>query len=1022
MNPIVRARAGWIAAFVTVALIALVLVRGVDVGSIAGLKPQLERLAGEASGRTVTMAGPARLSLLPVPTLEAEEIRFALNGTGTDGTVAEARTARFGLAFLPLLTGRIALTSLTLQEPVLRVDQAEDGQWTLPFDLDDLRPASAVTLLAIENGTVLISRPEGPLTLRAVSASFTAGGANGPFNLAGGLILNNVPVSFEVSAGAALPAGIPLRASLSVTTAENSLRFSGLLNGRTESDPRPGLQGELRVTAVRLGDLLPGIQTDQDIPALADPLSLTARIAGRGDDLMVDAIELTVGEQRLEGSVSLTGSGTARQGALVLTTARLDLDRFSPASGPVTTDADPVGKVLSQLNVIPEFTLDLLADRLIWKGRTIQDLRLLGRFAEDTLTLDSLAATLPGDSVIKGQGSLWLEGSQTAFDGIVSISSQSLRDLIALSDADLSQVPVERLRNANLSGRVRYDLQGWSIVDGVGQIDTTRFDLAAQFRRPAASDSPARLTIRGNVDRLDLDSYGPLDINRLLDILPQVQPALELTATQILFTGLPIDGIRFTGQTIGRTVEFSDLHLQSAAGVTLTASGRVSLDNPAKDSDVRLSASAETLAPLFRALGQAPPVSPERLGPVSLTGQVIGQPDGSSVTAELALLGGTLQAGGRVGWTMTTPADPPELDIKLRAILPDSDALVRLWQPDWRGGQRADGEGPSGLDLYAVLSGTPLLPQLADLQGSLAGQPVSGSIQFDLRGERPRSELKLSTETLAVTPLLSLLSSGAYGGGHWDGSLALTARTLSPGDSPFSNPSLNLRWSPEKLEIVSLSAGWMGSLLTAAGTLSPGDGWNGPLDVSLMEGKWPASTARPSLSGGRFSITGRFQLTGWQPGAPWQGVSGPVEVNWQDTSLAGYDLLKLTPSLQGLTRVSDLPPLLTTLQGAGQTALDHVRLLGQLESGLLQVSGLTTDARGTTVGGTGSISLPHNRADLLFAVDPGSAPPAFTVRIAGPLDRPVWTYDSKALERWITRNQPAGPDAVRGILDRLKKP
>jgi uncharacterized protein involved in outer membrane biogenesis len=90
-------------------------------------KPQIAAEVEKATGRTLSIDGDLSLSVLPAPTLTAEGVRFANveGGSGPDMMTLDALDVR--VAFMPLLSGDIQVTSVTLVSPTILLEKLADG-------------------------------------------------------------------------------------------------------------------------------------------------------------------------------------------------------------------------------------------------------------------------------------------------------------------------------------------------------------------------------------------------------------------------------------------------------------------------------------------------------------------------------------------------------------------------------------------------------------------------------------------------------------------------------------------------------------------------------------------------------------------------------------------------------------------------------------------------------------------------------------------------------------------------------
>ncbi len=174
-------------------------------------KPEIARMAEQATGRRLAIDGDLSLSILPAPTLSAHTLRLAnLDGAATpDMLRLKALDIRIGL--LALLSGTIEVESVTLVEPEVEFEVLADGRRNWEFtpaggtgapaasaaEPEGGGPAEAgagvgadalrLDRLSIENGTVSYfdGRTGRADRLEALDAEVSAQSLAGPFSADG---------------------------------------------------------------------------------------------------------------------------------------------------------------------------------------------------------------------------------------------------------------------------------------------------------------------------------------------------------------------------------------------------------------------------------------------------------------------------------------------------------------------------------------------------------------------------------------------------------------------------------------------------------------------------------------------------------------------------------------------------------------------------------------------------------------------------------------------------------------------
>jgi AsmA protein len=347
-------------AIALVAVVVLLVPRLADVDRYRGV---IEERASRAIGREVRL-GSVRLSLWPVAGLSVDHLTVA-GAPEEGGDLLVADGLRVGARLLPLLRGRLAITSAELVRPTLRLARDAEGRWNIARLIAE-RPtpggeASASGRLSIDrfrsrDGRVMVTdattSPPIELVLDAVDLELE--------NVATGESLAvRLDTGFADAPGARLrldgeagPLGrpeqpFPLRGEATASDLDGELvaalgRLAGLdlssvarhletTSGRIEVDAaipeRATLRGELDLGEVSI-----------ELPAEEGRRRVTANVAARfdlaaahgADALRVESLKVDVDDATLalEGTLDRVGPA-ARNVDLRLLPVRLPADRLA---------------------------------------------------------------------------------------------------------------------------------------------------------------------------------------------------------------------------------------------------------------------------------------------------------------------------------------------------------------------------------------------------------------------------------------------------------------------------------------------------------------------------------------------------------------------------------------------------------------------------------------------------------------------------------------------------------------------
>ncbi len=1017
-------------------------------------KAPLAKALEDACGRSVTLGGEVRLTLLPAPTLSAETIAIANPPGATQPQLLRLGRLDARVALLPLLSGRIEIETIALDHPTLVLETLPDGRraW-LPeaaAAAAALPPELRLDRVDINDGTVLWQDDASGTTLpvTAIKARIGAASLAGPVELRGTAVIKNQTVSLEIATGnAGSTASTPLRLALGLVDGSASLHFAGV------ETPGPALRGDLRIearhaaeTAALLATAFGVPETQADLPAaLGQPLAATAALEASTRGVTLAGLELRLGAATATGSARLT-PGTPPALELRLATTRLDL---RPWVEDVTLESAarlPERRRPFDASV----RLDLAVDALDIGRCVLRQTRLAARLADGRLTVERLSVEGPGGSelVIAGTLDQGSHGRPTA-DATLEADTDNLRMLLEQLQIDAGPVPADRLRRASVVARVRGGLDDFQITGADLRIDTTRITGGLAYRNTGRPSMGVRL----DVDHLDLDAYRG-DGSRVLtaerrDVSRHALAAL-LGRGDINFQGhlghLILDGLPVRDLDLDVTADHGALTIRSArvaeiSGVAARVQGRLGGLDPLVGADLDFGAEVGSAAALERLSHRSLPASLHRLGAFKLAGHVAGDGQRLKLAVTADSPNGSLQATGTLAPLEVRLTDP----LTLHAVFPETGRIIRLFDPDYRS---ESGLEPGVTDIAVDVTGDADHVHLSALHGKVAGITVDGRIDADLSGLRPMVEVRLKTGEILLQNLMK--TSGPPPARRW---LNLW---------PAAPPQQARRWSVSPLDLAWLGAGDGHMALDAAGVTFQGRRLGSlvlrataqggtlsleQLDGELMQGRFGArgrfAVLPPSgmgsgtpvdaaltvtLVGGRIErgllydgsapgyldvIAGTFDLDmdlrskGDSEMALAGGLAGTGRIAIRGGRLSGVDLPGLEQRLGAVHRPQDVVGLLTlgTDEAMGETPFDRLDAAIAVEHGIATIDNSRLMAPKGFGDAQGFIDLPNRLLNLVLRFGVVREPPLPTigVTITGGFDHPRRNIDTRDLQSYVAK-------------------
>ncbi len=508
-------------------------------------RPQIAERISEWSGRPVTLGGPISLSLLPSPHLSVQDLVVANLPGAQAPEMIRVRQVDAAVSFLPLLSGRIEVTSARLLQPVIALERLPDGSENWNFKkVRVVTPAAApaggtaappmpaaprpeglriggltlkVASLGIEDATVSYRRGDTLETAQHITMRLTGDAVSAPLHAEGNMTLLGQPLAITADVGRLGRSELPL----SLTIASESAGSAELVGGLDLDGAQPRVKGKLTLKSGNLG-VLAAAAAEPLPPMLAKPVLVTGELDAAPDAVALDRVSLELGDIRGDGAVHVAlGSSTAVDVKLAINA--FDVDRFlaeraaraAPAQGeaPARTagggaDGAPKAQASAGLDRwrLPSgvtANVDLGVDAVSWQRGVMRKVRLEAAAEGAKLDIKRFGALLPGGADVSVAGNLDMVAALPRFVGTVRANADNLRDLLRWAGVAVEGVPADRLRRATIQSRLEVD----DTAVEVRSLDLT-FD-ASHVTGAATVAVRDRLALgaRIAIDQLNLDAY-----------------------------------------------------------------------------------------------------------------------------------------------------------------------------------------------------------------------------------------------------------------------------------------------------------------------------------------------------------------------------------------------------------------------------------------------------------------------------------------------------------------------------------
>ncbi len=702
-----------------------------------GYKPEIQAAARDATGRELKIDGDLSLSILPSPTLSVANVSLANIDGGSAPEMASLDSLDVAVALVPLLSGEIRVTSVTLVKPVIVLETLADGRANWIFDgatEDDgagsaavspdggsgAGPALAVDEAVIEDGRVLYRDAVTGAThvLSDINVEISAGGLQGPFEIEGGVGYQDIPLTLDASIGA-LDAGRATAVKLSASGQDGAVELS--VAGTIDMDAGPSFKGRVDVSAPDLskaGALAAafGAQPPAGLPTSG--VALGTDVEGSPSAVSARNLTLTLGDSRFQGEATAALDPRIDVSA-TLTGNRLDLDALLPAGSggasdasnqapPQSSAATGAAPATAQEPALPtdiQARIDLKIDAVQYNGAAIRNVQFDASLRDGVGDLRLATAQLPGGTDVTVIGGVE-NGPAPTFVGRLEAASDNLRATLDWLKVDLAGVPADRLRKAVVSAAIRASGDEVQVSDWTMELDATKAQggLTLALRdRPAFGLSLA-------VDRINVDAYlpqtaAPSDAASgggtgdqaggdqaggggssgsdagapadALAVLDTFDANVDLRIGEATVGGIAIADGRLDALLQDGTLTLRNAAVGDIAGAAGKVSG--SLNNAAGQPSVDLTfdLSVKDADRFARLLSADSPVPAAQLGTVSLKGSAKGDMRDVALDVRLAVAGGTVDLKGSAQ-PLTTP---PTVTATYQVNHPDTNRLVSTLAP-----------------------------------------------------------------------------------------------------------------------------------------------------------------------------------------------------------------------------------------------------------------------------------------------------------------------------------------------------
>ena len=299
-------------------------------------KEPIEQGVSRATGHAFAINGPLRFTFFPAFAVEADRVSLANVPGGQAASLATAKDVRLGIRLWPLLSGRLEIAAITIDQPLINLEVNPDGtsNWTLrKIRNGESGKGNSRIAFTTSFSDITIARGQINYANLRTGAAHRADDINAAVSIAdrsqwmaakGSLVLSGKHTDFEVRTAdpSRLMHGQAAKVSVSAATDVLRAQFSGSvqqdwdLNGDIDLNTP-----SLRAAAEWIGARLP------DSGGFAT-LSLTGHVAAADHDVALTGLAFTLDNMHGKGVLTIGTNGKTPKFDGALDIDHLDLNPY----------------------------------------------------------------------------------------------------------------------------------------------------------------------------------------------------------------------------------------------------------------------------------------------------------------------------------------------------------------------------------------------------------------------------------------------------------------------------------------------------------------------------------------------------------------------------------------------------------------------------------------------------------------------------------------------------------------------
>ncbi|MBX2834650.1 MAG: AsmA family protein [Micavibrio sp.] len=360
-------------------------------------------------GLKASIDGDISLALLPSPRLYAENVKIS-DPSASDKTLLALKLLDVRVSLPALISGNVEVTSINLEEPVIRLVQSAQGQYNfMTPQIESMmnkdagsdekssktsNVAVSFEAISIKDGAFIYQAPGQLTQLTTINLDIEVDDLSGPFAVNGNLAYNGQPLEVDLKTGKIDPDTMSTQLNLVAVMGAADLNFAGVVQGGDQ----PSVKGEVVAEIGSLEEYAPSAP-------FKGKASVEGVISAGAESAALKDAVINLAGTKLNGSADVKFSPMSVNGSFTAAEP-LNLDLFikkndgNQAQGSLLEVTNALPKTL-ELPALGAIKLALNFPAVIYSGANFNDATVELANADKGFTLNFEAATMPGKGPLK---------------------------------------------------------------------------------------------------------------------------------------------------------------------------------------------------------------------------------------------------------------------------------------------------------------------------------------------------------------------------------------------------------------------------------------------------------------------------------------------------------------------------------------------------------------------------------------------------------------------------------------------